>query len=278
MRPGILAFIAPLLFALPAYAEDVSLCKQGYKAKQSSDYKLAAKLYSLCIQHGKLRTKALTQAHYHRGDALMRLGKLKPALRDFSLAISKKGDLTAAYVGRAFIYSQTGKHVLAIEEYGRALRQKPNDAKLYYNRALSYIASKDYQRALRDLDKVETLNANFIGAINYNRGIIFAGLRLYDKATLAFDQWIQRSWQLSVAYFQQGQQFLRSKRYSSALATLNHAITLQPNYGDAYTYRGLAREKLGNKARAIKDYRAALVYGTTVPWVRKRFQQLRGKQ
>ena len=128
------------------------------------------------------------------------------------------------------------------------------------------------------MDKVESLNANFIGAINYNRGIVFAGLRLYDKAVGAFDYWIQRSWQLSVAYFERGQRFLRSKRNTSAFAALNNAITLQPNYGDAYTYRALALERLGNKARAINDYRAALVFGTTVPWVRKRFRQLRDQR
>ena len=36
--------------------------------------------------------------------------------------------------------------------------------------------------------------------------------------------------------------FIRAKKYAPAVTSLNYAIRLMPNYGDGYTYRGLARE------------------------------------
>ena len=37
---------------------------------------------------------------------------------------------------------------------------------------------------------------------------------------------------------------LRAKKYDPAIQSLNYSISLKPNYGTAYTYRGFAREGL----------------------------------
>jgi regulator of sirC expression with transglutaminase-like and TPR domain len=69
--------------------------------------------------------------------------------------------------------------------------------------------------------------------------------------------------------------FLRAKKYNAAVTSLNYSISLRPNYGDAFTYRGLAREGQIDHQTAITDYETAVNYGTTVNCTQKQISQLR---
>ena len=51
---------------------------------------------------------------------------------------------------------------------------------------------------------------------------------------------------------------LRAKKYDPAIQSLNYSISLKPNYGTAYNYRGLAREGLREKNLAVADYKRAM--------------------
>ena len=72
--------------------------------------------------------------------------------------------------------------------------------------------------------------------------------------------------------------FLRAKKYDAAVISLNYSISLKPNYGDAFTYRGLAREGRFDHQTAITDYETAVNYRTTVNWTQKQISQLRAAQ
>lgn len=263
------------LAADTAKAEDTSLCEKAKEAARSGDHTKAVGRFNGCIQLGKLRTEALADAYFERGKSLLQLGRLNPALTDFNQTVGMRYKLDESYFHRALIFARAHKHGLAIVEYGRALLIKPEDPKLYYNRALSHMATHDHQKALADLDKVEKLDQNYVGALDYNRGIVFAKLKLYDKATTAFDQSIHRRWNLAIRYPSQGLNLLKAKQHDLAVANLNYAIVLRPNFGDAYTYRGLAREGQKKTALALGDYRKALEFDTTVEWTAKRIEQLR---
>jgi hypothetical protein len=51
---------------------------------------------------------------------------------------------------------------------------------------------------------------------------------------------------------------LRAKKYHAVIQSPNYSIPLKPNYGTAYTYRGLAREGLREKNLAVPDYKRAV--------------------
>ena len=155
------------------------------------------------------------------------------------------------------------------------IRFYPENARLYCNRALSHMGAKDYQRTLKGLDKSEQLDHNFAGAINYNRDVVFAKLKLYDKAVSAFDHAIHLRWQMAVSYLNRGVMFVNAKIYDAAVTSLNYSISLKPYFGDAFTYRGLAREGQIDHQPAITDYETAVHYGTTVNWTQKQISQLR---
>jgi len=271
----VVGFILFATIATDVRGEDARLCKQGAEASARGNYKLAVNLISLCIKNGQLKTKALGKAYYDRGTALIGLDRYKNALADLNLTIGMRLNMDRAYASRALVFARLDKHGLAIVDYGRAIRFKKDNAGLYYNRALSHIAEKDYQRALKDLDKAAALNPNFVGVVRHNQGIVFAKLRLYDKSVSAFNHAINLRWHQSIAYLNRGMMLLRAKKYDPAIRSLNYSISLKPNYGTAYTYRGLAREGLREKELAIADYKRAVDYGTTVEWTAKRIKQLK---
>ena len=63
---------------------------------------------------------------------------------------------------------------------------------------------------------------------------------------------------------------LRAKKYDPAIQSLNYSISLKPNYGTAYTYRGFAREGLREKDIAVADYKKAMDYDKTFEWTTKK--------
>jgi tetratricopeptide (TPR) repeat protein len=55
-------------------------------------------------------------------------------------------------------------------------------------------------------------------------------------------------------YFEKGEQSLEKKEYISAHAHFNECLRLDPHFVEAYRLRGIVREHLGEKAKALTDY------------------------
>ncbi|MGD1919982.1 MAG: DnaJ domain-containing protein [Pleurocapsa sp.] len=58
-------------------------------------------------------------------------------------------------------------------------------------------------------------------------------------------------------YYQQGTSYLESEDYSAALNSFSYAIKLNPNYLEAYQYRGFILSKLGYELRANAEFKKA---------------------
>ena len=55
-------------------------------------------------------------------------------------------------------------------------------------------------------------------------------------------------------YFEKGEQSLSKKEYIPAQAHFNECLRLDPRFAEAYRLRGIVREHLGEKAKALTDY------------------------
>ncbi|HRI80285.1 MAG TPA: hypothetical protein PLR06_12195 [Cyclobacteriaceae bacterium] len=55
-------------------------------------------------------------------------------------------------------------------------------------------------------------------------------------------------------YFLKGEVSLEKREYFSAQAHFNECLRIDPHYAEAYRLRGITREHLGERAKALTDY------------------------
>jgi Tfp pilus assembly protein PilF len=163
-----------------------------------------------------------TQAYANRGVVHRQMKRLDLALSDFNKALEIDPTYVPAWTGRGIVYRQQGQARPAFEDFNKAIALKPDEAPAYHNRGLLYQSQKQHQYAIDD----------FTTALNLSR-----------KA----EPLVARS--LS---------YIANNDFKSAASDLDDAVQMEPENLQAWTARGLAYEKLGNKDRAAGSYARAL--------------------
>lgn len=113
------------------------------------------------------------------------------------------------------------------------IQRDPSDPTNYLNRCEAYLHLMQPKEALVDANKA---------------------LALKPKAKS----------NLSSAYRNRGEALLQLKQDKPALDDLNKACSLDPENGEAFYFRGMAKEKLGQLPQAIKDYEIAYNLGFSI--------------
>ena len=93
-------------------------------------------------------------------------------------------NLATAYLNRANIYAQRGKHASALGDYAAAMALDPRNPLAPYNRGNLYFDTKRYELAIADYTRAVELDREFALAF-LNRGL--AHERLGDNAAAAQD-------------------------------------------------------------------------------------------
>ncbi|MEA2934375.1 MAG: hypothetical protein QOD74_1021 [Variibacter sp.] len=162
------------------------------------------------------------QAYANRGVVHRQMRRLDAALADFNKALEIDPAYVPAWVGRGIVYRQQNQARPAFEDFNKAIALKPDEAQAYHNRGLLYQSQKQHQYAIDD----------FTTAMGLSR-----------KA----EPLVARS--LS---------YIAINDFKSASSDLDDAVQMDPESLQAWTARGLAYEKLGNKDRAAGSYARAL--------------------
>jgi tetratricopeptide (TPR) repeat protein len=137
----------------------------------------------------------------------------------------------------------------------------------YYNRALVYYNSKEYDSALVEVYQALRINPNYMlayhlrGQLNYNKGD-------YDSALRDYTESIRLDPGIAVFYYNRALVYYNKKEYDRALTDFDAALRLDPNYSNAIIMRDTAlREKddtapahfeKGNASYTGKDYDTAI--------------------
>ncbi|HID30317.1 MAG TPA: tetratricopeptide repeat protein [Desulfobacterales bacterium] len=130
------------------------------------------------------------------------------------------GILIGSSISYADVNSTTPKEWQAlVDDFTKRIEMEPDDASIYYNRAIAYAALGKLKEAVEDGTKAIQLNPTYADAY-INRGIDYIAL---DNCDLA-------------------------------VANFNKAIQLNPKDASAYYARGFAYLKLGRVKEADKDF------------------------
>jgi len=149
------------------------------------------------------------------------------------------------------------KYEAAIQSFTEAIRGQPNEANLYYCRALAYDRIDDHAAAIQDYSRALALDPDDARVFN-NRGNVFQKQGDFTRAIDDYTRAIVLKPNEARAYYNRGRTFRKQGRLAKALDDLNNALALEPGFKQALVERARLEREAGQWGLARADLEAAL--------------------
>ena len=133
----------------------------------------------------------------------------------------------------------------------------PEDATVYFNRAVTRYDLRDPEGAIADFSKVLQMAPDDAVAAN-NRGIVWAEKKQYQKALEDFNHALRLDAHLFSARCNRGWLMMNQGHFEHAIADFDQAIEIDETAAIPYFYRGTACQKLGDSLSAITNFTKAI--------------------
>jgi tetratricopeptide (TPR) repeat protein len=172
------------------------------------------------------------QAYYERGKLVWLSGKKYEACCDIRMAMSLGDSMAKEMFDEKFCW---------------------NEAKLYYNDAVSKLKLNQFETAFELVQKSIQLCPDSIsyyiarGRANSGMGKLDLGLNDFDKVIAVLPE-------NADAYFGRGLTYYSKRKYQEAFDDFDKAVHINESFADAYLYRAYACEGMGKVQSALYDY------------------------
>jgi tetratricopeptide (TPR) repeat protein len=146
---------------------------------------------------------------------------------------------------------------LALRTFTQALNQNPQDARLYFNRALCHTRLNHNSRALKDYDRALRIDPQLVPAM-VNKARLLLELNEPSQAVHLLRQ--ARSIESTdprIAY-NLGQALYEENRLSQAREAFQEAIDLDPYFPEAFNSLGVIKLEMNQVREAIRDFSQAI--------------------
>jgi tetratricopeptide (TPR) repeat protein len=220
---------------------------------QRGDFAAAERIY--------LAVLALDPCHF---DALQLMGALEAQRKNHQSAIDHldralriKPDQAEVHFNRGVALGELKRFDEALASYDQALRIKPGYAGAYHNRGIALQALGRFDEALADCDQALRIKPDYAEAYN-NRGNALHALRRFDEALVSYDQALRIKPDYAEAYGNRGSALQELKRLPEGLASYEQALRIKPDYAQAYSNRGFALQVLNRFDEALASCDQAL--------------------
>ena len=277
-----LIFTLLVLVTFKSYSQ--SLVKPDYGRGVSEaingNYISAIDLFSYAINIDSNNS----MAYNNRGLCYLLIGKSSLALIDFNKAIKLDSQNPFFFSNRATLYAKLNQINKAYADDSISINLNKSIGLFYYNRAIcqSSMSIPNYHEIIDDLTKsislktiysdhnVKVVNDNktlFFYEYNlayayYNRGFINAILGLNINAINDYKKSIELK-PSADAYYNLAHVYVQESKFEMAIEELTNSIKINPNYSEAYGYRGMVFE-LFDLDKACEDWRTAAKLGSEV--------------
>lgn len=171
-----------------------------------------------------------------------RQGRLKEAIRNYSMAIDLTPNAVTLLHNRAAVYTLVDSIALAQADYERIMMLDEVDVESRYNHGMLALNTGDTKTAKQDFDNILKINPNS-GMAKQGQGYLFKHAGNYEKAAQCFSEVIKVK-PSSTLLANRADCYLATKRLSDAALDIANALELDPD--DPYIY--ILRAKL-NKMR-----------------------------
>jgi len=146
------------------------------------------KLYEKAIdayQYAVVIDEKFDYAYRNMGDAYIRLRKYKEAIETLEKVLSLTRPEEVIYEAIGHCYHRLGKYAQARFNYRKASHMNPDDSKLYYKIALTYIGENQWQSALKPLEQALGIHRH-VPEYNLAIGECYMQLQKYREAIQHF--------------------------------------------------------------------------------------------
>jgi len=161
------------------------------------------------------------------------------------------------FADRAAAYFALGDKQHALDDYNKAVKLAPHNAKLYYNRGVFYAAQPDDDAALRDFDTAIGIDPKFASALR-QRARIYRARGDFSSALADYSEAIRLEPKTAALWSERGRVCLLQQDYQGAVRDEAQAIQLDPKLAQAYFLRGMAFSNLHDSGNASGDIKSAV--------------------
>ncbi|MCM1504756.1 MAG: tetratricopeptide repeat protein [Muribaculum sp.] len=200
----------------------------------------------------------ITNAYEVRGVARQNLGRTKEAIDDYSVALEQLPESRGILLNKALAEEELNDYESAEATYATLLKYYPRYDNGYVGRARLYMEKGDTVAALADVEKALSINKNNTNAYIIRADVAINSERNFENALADMDEAIKL--QPQYAGFFVNRAFLRYNLddYFGAMADYDYAIQLDPINQAALFNRGLLRSEVHDNNKAIDDFTQVL--------------------
>lgn len=153
------------------------------------------------------------------------------------------------YFARAMDFMMVKNPVEAIADFSRAAELSPKFALAYMGRAYAKYMQMQIEQAKDENDVPTSLNSQAGASMLKERKATHDITEIIGD----LDKTLELSPRNIYAMFNKGNMYLMMQNYTSAVSCYSDAISVKPDFGEAYYNRGLVYLRLGNKEKGIAD-------------------------
>lgn len=187
--------------------------------------------------------------------------------RYLDAAIHENVEYYKGYYNRGLLYAQTNRMQEAIQDFTKAidLKQYP---KAYVARANAYYALHDFEKAMADARVVLQSDPQNVKAL-YVLATSYDDLNELNRALDLYNQVIYLAGDNPLFYMRRAILYGKMQNFRACLNDLDSATALDPNFAEAYYWKGVAKSNL--KENPCNDLKKAvdLGFSTALPSLQK---------
>ncbi|MEZ4774524.1 MAG: tetratricopeptide repeat protein [Bacteroidia bacterium] len=193
------------------------------------------------------------------------------SIADLSMALTLESRDASLYVQRSFVHQLAGNPEEAIADYTWAIGVDSLQGQLYIDRGILYRKAEKMPEAIADFSRAVRIAPELADGW-YQRGLCRISQGEIEKAASDFQQAREQdidpsAWQnvinIASGHYNTGKAYFNSGNFDDAIVSLTHAVTLLPEYTEAWYARGESFEKKADIPAANKNYTEAVTHDST---------------
>jgi tetratricopeptide (TPR) repeat protein len=227
---------------------------------------LAAMILGGFVAAQKAKKTPSAEGFYNRGAAQMEREDFLAAIENFDRAIRLKPGEAKFLLKRGECYYEIYEFEKAFEDYNRTIELKPDYVEAYVSRAIwysrDYFRAENYRQAVADYEKAVSLNPNRAETYVARAGHFYLRPNCPEMAEGLADvaRAIEINPRLTVSYFVRAEFYSRIDDYEKAIADTTTALKINPQSVYGFELRAGFYSELGNYQKAIADYTQVLKF------------------